>query len=164
MSDTIHFILDDKSNRTLRDWNWDRTTSRGSAIGAAKRYAKEHGAAGAWRANDLFVLFYRDFDGKVKQKTWRHGIPLVGAKTGDAAFAAISQGRILAMYPASYHVATAAIIRLEIMARPSAVDATRGLIARALRDMRKIDRKRARRICEAMMYVNPMPFMRQFKT
>lgn len=76
MSDTIHFILDGKSNRTLRDWNRDRTTSRSSAIGAAKRYAKLHGAAGAWRANDSFVLFYREADGRIRQRTWRHGIPL----------------------------------------------------------------------------------------
>ena len=48
---TLYFDLDSPHNKTLRDW-------RGPS--GAKRHAREHGVAGAWRANASFVLFYMD--------------------------------------------------------------------------------------------------------
>ena len=63
---TLYFDLDSPHNKTLRDW-------RGPS--GAKRHAREHGVAGAWRANDSFVLFYMDGD-KLRQKTWKRACPI----------------------------------------------------------------------------------------
>ncbi len=63
---TLYFDLDSPHNKTLRDW-------RGPS--GAKQHAREHGVAGAWRANDSFVLFYMDA-GKLRQKTWKRACPI----------------------------------------------------------------------------------------
>tara|TARA_Y100000310_G_scaffold277439_1_gene295173 strand:+ start:248 stop:559 length:312 start_codon:yes stop_codon:yes gene_type:complete len=67
----IRFNLDGIHNRTLRDWN----DNGRSPMANMRRHAKEHGAAGAWRANDSFLLIYRDGE-RLRQKTWEHGKPI----------------------------------------------------------------------------------------
>ena len=42
---------------------------------AGKRYARTHGCAAVWRADDSLRLFYMD-KGKLRQKTWRHARPI----------------------------------------------------------------------------------------
>lgn len=66
----ILFRLDGIHNRTTREWNGNGASWRTNM----RHHAQEHGAAGAWRADDSFVMFYRD-GGKIRQKTWAHGRP-----------------------------------------------------------------------------------------
>ena len=78
----LTFNLDGFHNRTKRDWlfakpavNGIRSHGRSGPETYARKHAQEYGAAGMWRADDSFVLFYRDFDGKIRQKTWKHARP-----------------------------------------------------------------------------------------
>ena len=69
---TLRFNLDGFHNRVGRDWNF---AGRGGLRANARNHAKKHGHAGVWWANDSFTLFYRGFDGKVRQKSWQHAVP-----------------------------------------------------------------------------------------
>ena len=53
-------------SRQLRHWNGNGLDPRTNA----KRYARKHGAAGAWMADASYLLFYMDGD-KLRQKTFR---------------------------------------------------------------------------------------------
>ena len=71
--------LDGFHNREARDWYSDlprvngvRYIPQGGYRYLARKHAKKHGVAGAVRADDSFILFYRDFDGKIRQKTWKN--------------------------------------------------------------------------------------------
>lgn len=77
-TETIHFHLDGVHNRVASAWNIadaDGIVRRGIRA-AARAHAREHGAAGMWFASDKFTMFYRDLPGKVRQVTWRTGLPL----------------------------------------------------------------------------------------
>lgn len=69
---TIH--IDGETVRTMTEWRQAAPYHNGtktSPMHAARLYARKHGAAGIWRADDSFVLIYRDHD-KLRQKTWRN--------------------------------------------------------------------------------------------
>ena len=72
-TETIRFNLDGVHNRTLRDWNYAKSGVTPQTN--ARNHAFEHGAAGAWRADDSFVLYYRE-NGRVRQTTWKQGKPI----------------------------------------------------------------------------------------
>lgn len=60
------------ASRMLSDWRgYAKEHGFESVWGAIKHYAKVNGAAGVFRADDSYRLFYRDHDGKIRQKTWR---------------------------------------------------------------------------------------------
>ena len=63
------------NTRTLRDWMRERRDSADPVWAAVKRYARTHGCAAVWRADDSLRLFYMD-KGKLRQKTWRHARPI----------------------------------------------------------------------------------------
>lgn len=58
-------------NRTLRDW---AISDKPSALTNARNHAKRHGAAGMWRADESFLLLYRD-GGKIRMRLWSKGRP-----------------------------------------------------------------------------------------
>lgn len=64
------FTLGD-TNRTVADW---RRAGSLSAEGNAKRYAREHGAAGMWRADDSLRVYYLE-RGRVHQRTFAPAVP-----------------------------------------------------------------------------------------
>lgn len=61
---TISASLHDAS-RMYRAWGYDGR----SPLVAMRAYAREHGAAGAFRANGSYLMVYRD-GGKLRQRTW----------------------------------------------------------------------------------------------
>lgn len=65
------FTLDNFHNRLVCDWRKGRNNWRTNA----RNHAKEHNHAGAWQANDSFILFYND-KGSIKQKTFKHAKPI----------------------------------------------------------------------------------------
>src|SRR5690349_13375153 len=93
----VTFSLDGFHNRVHRDWSKQSGTVRaGSCWNNARKHAAQHGAAGVWRADDSFVLFYRvtvygGHDGrepiaKVRRQTWKHARP---RRVGEVETAAI---------------------------------------------------------------------------
>lgn len=71
---TLLFRLSD-SSRTLDRWRRDRRSPCESAWAPAKRYARQHGAAGVWCADDSYRLFYMEA-GKLRQRTWASARPI----------------------------------------------------------------------------------------
>ena len=78
------FTLDNFHNHIARDWfndipvvNGMRHIGRRTILGLQRAHARVHGVAGAWYADDRFVLIYRDFDGKLRQKTWAKARPVI---------------------------------------------------------------------------------------
>ncbi len=68
---TTQFSLDGIHNRTVQDW-------RGGDVSPwtnLKRHAREHGVAGAFRADDSLVVFYLD-DDKLRRVTFPHAVPV----------------------------------------------------------------------------------------
>ena len=80
MTDTLTFNLDGFHNRTVSGWFFAGMQSPRScgAQTAAQRHARRYGNAGMWRADDSFVLFYREGD-RIRQKTWRRAVPKTAA-------------------------------------------------------------------------------------
>ena len=70
----IQFSLDGVRTRTTEGWRKARKNSRQTAIGAAQVYARRHGSAAIWRADDSLILFY--MDGALRQFTWKHARPV----------------------------------------------------------------------------------------
>lgn len=69
---TLTVRVDIPSSRVAQDWRSEaRRTGKKCFESAAKAYAQEHGAAGVFRANDSYTLYYRE-DGKVRRKTWKN--------------------------------------------------------------------------------------------
>ncbi len=64
-----------KSSRTVADWRSERIYPNESVWAIMRRWARDHGAAGAWRANDSYRLFYHE-NGKIRQKSWRYSKPI----------------------------------------------------------------------------------------
>lgn len=68
---TLQFSVSlDGPSRVLRDWNGNGR----SAWTNVRRWARKHGAAGAWLANGSFRLVFVEA-GKLRQKTWPHAVP-----------------------------------------------------------------------------------------
>lgn len=69
---TLFFTLTpDASNRTVSDWH---KAGPNSAEANARRYARQHGAAGLWRADDSLLVFWVEAD-KLRRKTYRDACP-----------------------------------------------------------------------------------------
>lgn len=62
-------------SRVLGDWRRERRDSGESVWNAIRRYARAHGAAGVWMADDSYRLFWRN-GATVRQRTWRHARPI----------------------------------------------------------------------------------------
>lgn len=72
----LWFNLDGARNRTLSQWRaLRRPGSSAKADIAARHYAKAHGAAGIWYADDSFVLWYMD-GASLRRTSWRHACPV----------------------------------------------------------------------------------------
>ena len=69
---TLCFHLSDAA-RTAGDWY---KAGPYSADGNAKRYAREHGNAIVWRADDSATMYSRNTDGTLRQKTYADAAPL----------------------------------------------------------------------------------------
>lgn len=76
MKNSINFKLDGVHNRMETEWFYVRKYWDGTGEGAARSHARKYGAAGMWRYNGSFVLFYRDYDGKMRQRSWKRGYPI----------------------------------------------------------------------------------------
>jgi hypothetical protein len=64
-----------ETSRVLNDWRRDRRNTAESVWAAVRRYARKHGAAGVYCADDSYILFYTE-DGKLRQKTWPSARPV----------------------------------------------------------------------------------------
>ena len=73
---TLEFTFS-KSSRPFADWRHDKTLKGDSPLAKMRAYAREHGAAGAFKCDDSYLLIYREGD-KLRQKTWASAKPVIG--------------------------------------------------------------------------------------
>ena len=73
----MQITLDGFHNREALDWHLEaqvinglRQIPRGGYRAFMRKHAHQHGVAGAVRADDSFLLFYKD-GGKIRQRTWK---------------------------------------------------------------------------------------------
>lgn len=72
--DRFSFLLDGEVFRERRRWASaaNRRSSVGTAEGEAKRYAREHGTAGVWNADDTVLVFTRTPKGTISRRLHRN--------------------------------------------------------------------------------------------
>lgn len=71
-TNTLRFTLDGFHNRVVPGWRG----RSGSFQGKMRQHAKKHGTAGVWRADESFLLLFRDHDGRIHQKSWPKAVPI----------------------------------------------------------------------------------------
>ncbi len=69
--ESLRFTMDGVHNRVVAGWRGNKRNWRTNA----RNHALTHGHAGVWRADESFILYYRDGD-TVRQKTWPRALPL----------------------------------------------------------------------------------------
>jgi hypothetical protein len=68
MTFTTIFDHANDAHRELKHWRSSSSTWQNTA----KRYARTYGEAKVWKADDSVVRYWRDEDGRIRQRTYRH--------------------------------------------------------------------------------------------